>query len=132
MRTQLVVQGDQLAELVGALDDLHDRVGHQLVALAGAREDLEQQQRRVAQIEHRARLDREGGERCRRDLFCGGRDPRRDRLAVLVELVLPQQAGEDGPAQHLLIRQTRDCRRALVRARGIAGNNIQTHVDLLG
>ena len=127
LRAEPVVQRDQLARLVGALNHACDRVGDQPVALAGAREHLEQEQRHVAQVEDLARLDGERGQHLRRDPHGVGDDAVGDRLAVLVELVLPQQAGQDRAAQPLLSRERSDGRCALLRTSGLGTMCVESH-----
>ena len=125
------MESDELAELIRTLDHARDGVGNKLLALARAGEDLEEQKRDMAKIEDFARLDRDAGKYRRLHLLGGRRDASGDRRALLIELVLPQQAGQDRPAQHLLIRERRNRRRALMRASGVSGSNIQTHESLL-
>ena len=86
------IDGTQLRDLVRARDDALDRVGNERLTPGAFGEGAEQQERHVPQVLLVHRLDGE-----RRDLDRiyppgGLGDALRDRLAVLVELVLPQEA----------------------------------------
>ncbi len=76
-----------------------------------------QQQRHVAQLHMLAGFDGQRGNLRGRNARNQFADAARDLHAVLVELVLPQHAGEHRAPQRLLGREHRG-RRALVRVRG--------------
>ncbi len=125
------IDGEELGELVGPLDHPLDGVGHQRGSRARVSQDRQQHQRRVTQVEHLARLDGQG--RHDRGVEIGRQrgDTVGDGLAVLVELVLPQEAGEHRAAQGLFGRQM-NRRRALVRDAsagdlGALGEDVDTH-----
>jgi hypothetical protein len=89
------VDGDKLAQLVGALNHARQSLGHQAAMRGVARHLAHQQQRRVAQLHPLARLDGQRGNLLRRNLRNQFVDAAGDLHAVLVELALPQHAGEN-------------------------------------
>jgi hypothetical protein len=86
----------------------------------------------VAQVEDLARLDRDRRQGGGRHLLGALDDARRDGLPVLVELVLPQQAGHDRAAQPLLSRELGVGRCALVRANGLGAMGVESGVESHG
>src|SRR5438309_1307812 len=89
------VDGDELGELVGTLDDADEGLGHESAVGRVTSHLAHQKQRCVTKLHRGAGLDGEG-----RDLFCGDlrhefADAPRDGYAVFVEFVLPEHAGEN-------------------------------------
>src|SRR5262249_46952025 len=86
------------------------------------------EQRRVAQVRLLARLDGDLGEPRRLDHGRLLGDAHGDRLAVLVELALPQQARHEGATQLLLRLELREGWRTLLRGRAaLARALVQSH-----
>lgn len=100
------VDGDELGELVGTLDDARERVGHESAVRGVAGHLTHQQKRRVAQLHGGAGLDGERGDGLGRDAGYELADARGDGLPALVELVLPEHAGEYAAAQGLFGRES--------------------------
>ena len=98
------VDGEELGQLVRTLDDAHERLGHERAVRGVARHLAHQQKRRMAQLHRCARLDGERSDLLGIDLRHERADALGDGDAVLVELVLPEHAGEDAAPQRLLGR----------------------------
>ena len=96
------VDGDELAQLIGTLDDARQRLGHQAAMRGVTRHLAHQQQRRVTQLHALASLDGQRGHLLGVHLRNQLMNAAGDLHAVLVELALPQHAGEDRAAQRLL------------------------------
>ncbi len=110
------VDGDELGELVGTLNDRRQRLGHQRAMRLVPRHLADQQQRRVTQLHLLARLDRQSRNLLRLDLRHQLSDAAGDSDTVLIELVLPQQAARKRAPQ-LQLRADVARGSALVRAR---------------
>jgi hypothetical protein len=96
------VDGDELAQLVGALDDTRKRVGHQTAMRGVTRHLANEQKRSMTQLHTLAGLNGQRGDLFSLDLRNQLVDAAGDLHAVLIELAFPQQAGEDRAAQSLL------------------------------
>jgi hypothetical protein len=121
------IEGDELAQLIGALDDASQSLGHQAAMRCKARHFAHQQKRSVAQLHALAGLH---GQRCHLlglDLRYKLVNAAGDLDAVLVELALPQHAGKSGAAQGLL-RSDDTGLRSLMSARTRLGlEDVQAH-----
>ena len=124
------VDGDELGELVGTLDDAHEGLGHKSAVSGMTRHLAHQKQRRVTKLHRSASLYGEG-----RDLLGRNRgdelaDASRDGYAFLVELVLPEHAGEYRTPQCLLRRDDgRACAFMSARASEMGQlEDVQLHV----
>jgi hypothetical protein len=93
------VDGQHLRQLIRALDHAHDGVGRQAGAGAGFQERVQQEQRDVPQLALFTRLDGDIGKIPRRNAHGVLGDAVRNGLAVLVEPILPEEAGHDGATQ---------------------------------
>ena len=91
-----------------------------------ARHFAHQQQRRMAQLHPLAGLDGQRGHLFRGHLRHQLVNAAGDLHAVLVELALPQHAGEDGAPQSLLGRDDASAC-SLVGARPVKLKNVQAH-----
>src|SRR4029077_9805152 len=111
----LPIDGDELAQLVGKLDDALKRVGNQTAMGLVTGHLAHQEQRCVTKLHLLARLDRERSNALGLDLGNEFRDAAGDLDAVLVELALPKQAGQHRTAQLQLVRDVTG-RGALVMA----------------
>jgi hypothetical protein len=100
------VDRQQLRHLVGTLDHAGERIGDQHAMLFVPRHLAHQEQRRMPQLHGLARLDRQRRDAIGRDLRHQRTDAVGDGNAVLVELVLPQQAVHQRALQLHLGRET--------------------------
>jgi hypothetical protein len=104
------VDREQLGHLVGTLDHLGKRVGDEGAVLFVPRHFADDEQRRVPQLHHLARLDRELRDARGRDLRHQRLDAVGDGNAILVELVLPKEAVHQRPLQLHLGREAHGAR----------------------
>ena len=92
----------ELSQLVGPQDHLEQRICDQAAVRGQPSHLAHQEQRNVPQFHLRPGLDRQRGDLLRTHLGNQGTQPLDDGDAALVELVLPQHAGEHGAPQRLL------------------------------
>jgi hypothetical protein len=110
------VDREKLRHLVRTLDHLLQNLGHERAVLFACRHRAHEEKRRMAQLHLCAGVDRDLRNHVRRDLRHQRLDAIGDRLAVLVELILPKHAVHHRPAK-LGLRPERARRRAFMRSR---------------
>ena len=108
------VERDEFGEFVGALDDAKQGLRHQMAVRGQTRHLAHQQKRSVTQLHLFPRLHRQGRHLFRSHPGHQLADASGDRHAILVKLVFPQHAGQNGAAQ-LLLGGDVLCRSALMR-----------------
>src|SRR5271170_4586028 len=129
----LPVNGKEFGQLVRALNDTRQRLSHKS-AMSGIASHLShQQQRRVTQLHLLACFDRKRSHLSRVYLRNKSGDALGDGRAILIELVLPQHAGQHRAPQ-LRVRTDHNSGCALVRTQGRSAEseltkfqNIQAH-----
>ena len=128
----LPVNADELSELVGALDDARERWRDQRTMRRVASHLTHQQQRHMTQVHTLPRFDSERSDGCSFYLRDKGRDTLGSHDAILIERILPQEAGKNSAAQRGF-RAEDSSRRALVGARNrpqVQVEEIQTRHDM--
>src|SRR5208282_6367661 len=112
----LPVNGDELRDFVGTLDDLGKRLRHESAVRLVAGHLADKQKRRMTQLHTLAGFDCQSRHLLSRDLGNEFGNAAGDLDTVFVELALPKQARQHGAAQ-LQLRRDVSRRSALVSAR---------------
>ena len=110
------VDGHELRQLVGTLNHARQRIREESAMRRVTRHLADEEERRVAQLHRLTRFEGQRGDLRRvhlRDQFA---DAAGDLHAVLIELALPEQTGEDAAPERLLVGDA-PRRRALMGAR---------------
>src|SRR5260221_2986178 len=112
----LPVERHELAELVGALDHLLERLRYERAGSLAPRKFAHQEQRHMAQLHLAASFSRQCGHIL--GLVCANklRDPRGDSASLFIKRIFPEQARQHRPAK-LRLRTDLLCHRSLMRSR---------------